>query len=43
MSYGLYLNEYSAWYVYESKSFDPRLLMNLPSVGVWFSSRDTKY
>ena len=43
MSYGLYLNEYSAWYVYESKSFDARLLMNLPSVGVWFSSRDTKY
>ena len=43
MSYGLYLDEYTNWYVYESKSFDARLLMNLPAVGVWFSSRDTKY
>lgn len=43
MSYGLYLDEYTNWYVYESKSFDARLVMNLPSVGVWFSSRDTKY
>ena len=39
----LYLNDYSNWYVYESKSFDPRLVMNLPAVGIWISSRDIKY
>lgn len=43
LSYGLYLSDYSNWYVYESKSFDSRLVMNLPGVGVWMSSRDTKY
>lgn len=43
MSYGLYLDEYTNWYTYESKSFDARLVMNLPSTGVWFSSRDTKF
>lgn len=43
MSYGLYLDEYTNWYVYESKSFDARLVMNLPGIGVWFSNRTTKY
>lgn len=43
LSYGLYLSDYSNWYVYESKSFDPRLVMNLPGVGVWISNRNIKY
>ena len=43
IAYGLYMEDYYGYYGFEAKSFDPRLVMNLPNVGVWFSSRDTKY
>ncbi len=43
LGYGLYMEDYYGYYSFQAKSFDPRLVMNLPAVGVWFSSRDTKY
>ena len=43
MAYGLYMQDYTAWSYYSSKSFDPRLVINLPAEGVWFSGRDTRY
>ena len=42
-AYGLYLEDYYSYSGFEAKSIDPRLAINLPSVGVWFSSRTTKY
>lgn len=43
LAYGLYLSDYSSWATYESKSFDPRTVMNLPKKGVWMSDRTIKY
>lgn len=43
VAYGLYLEDYYSYSGFESKSVDPRLVMNLPQKGVWFSSRTTKY
>lgn len=43
IAYGLYLEDYYSYSGFESKSIDPRLVINLPGVGVWFSKRDTKY
>lgn len=43
IAYGLYLEDYYSYSGFEAKSIDPRLVINLPSVGVWFSSRDVKY
>jgi len=43
LAYGLYLEDYYSYSGFEAKSIDPRLVMNLPSVGVWFSNRTTKY
>jgi len=43
IAYGLYLEDYYSYSGFEAKSIDARLVMNLPSVGVWFSSRDIKY
>ena len=43
IAYGLYLEDYYSYSGFESRSIDPRLVINLPSVGVWFSSRDIKY
>lgn len=43
MAYGLYMQDYTSWSYYSSKSFDPRLVINLPGEGAWFSGRDTRY
>ena len=43
LAYGLYLEDYYSYSGFEAKSIDPRLAINLPGVGVWFSSRTTKY
>lgn len=43
VAYGLYLQDYYSWNEFTSKSFDSRLIVNLPSVGVWFSNRNLKY
>lgn len=43
VAYGLYLEDYYSYSGFEAKSIDARLVMNLPKVGVWFSSRDIKY
>ena len=43
LAYGLYLEDYYSYSGFEAKSIDPRLAINLPGVGVWFSSRETKY
>ncbi len=43
IAYGLYLEDYYSYSGFEAKSIDPRLVMNLPSVGVWFSNRLVKY
>lgn len=43
IAYGLYLEDYYSYSGFEARSIDPRLVINLPKVGVWFSSRDIKY
>jgi len=43
VAYGLYMEDYYGYYGFEAKSFDARLVMNLPGVGIWFSNRDTRY
>lgn len=43
IAYGLYMEDYYNYYGFQAKSFDARLVMNLPGVGTWFSSRDTRY
>ena len=43
VAYGLYLQDYYSWNQFTSSSFDSRLVVNLPSVGVWFSDRTIKY
>jgi len=43
IAYGLYLEDYYSYSGFESKSIDPRLVINLPAKGVWFERRDIKY
>ena len=43
LAYGLYLEDYSYYYGFEAKSFNPRIVLNIPAEGQWFSNRTTKY
>ena len=43
IAYGLYLEDYYSYSGFEAKSIDPRLVINLPGVGVWFTNRELKY
>lgn len=40
---GLYMKEYTSWSTYTSKLVNPRTMVNLPKLGVWFSNRTTVY
>ena len=40
---GLYLEDYSKWSIYTSKLLNPRLMVNFPNKGVWFSNRTKQY
>ena len=43
VAYGLYLEDYSAWATFSSKSFDSRLIVNTPAQGVWMQGREYRY
>ena len=44
IAYGLYLTDYTSYYTFESKSINPRLLINFPSgTRNWFYDRISKY
>lgn len=43
VAYGLYLEDYYSWSTFTSKSFDSRLIVNMPSLGTWISNREIKY
>lgn len=42
-AYGLYLEDYTSWAAFTSRSFDSRLIVNMPYQGQWISGRDIKY
>lgn len=42
IAYGWYLNEYN-YSGFTARSFNPRLVINFPSVGSYFNNRTTKY
>lgn len=44
IAYGLYLTDYTSYYTFQSKSINPRLLINFPSgTRNWFYDRISKY
>lgn len=43
IAYGLYLEDYYSYSGFQSKSIDPRLVLNLPQKGVKFNNRLIKY
>lgn len=43
VAYGLYLEDYYSWSTFTAKSFDSRLIVNMPDLGVWISNREIRY
>lgn len=42
-AYGWYMEDYYYYSGFTARSFDPRLIVNAPGLGTWFSSRTTRY